>query len=281
MSSRPVSGQGSFTWSLCSTQYLQHFLNSSKSSCLQKSPSTVYMNGRSNDKPGQVYDANSQCKLAFNDSLNECPGKLAECKMLWCLRPLFSDGKARLRCTSNLIPKMDGTNCGEGKWCEHGECVDRYADTRSFIVHNKTRNRISTVKCFGISCLGKTNSNDFSDDNTIFEDPVRFKSPNFPDDYPKDTDQSYIIKAPRDHVVDIEFYVFHLEQHSLCLYDYLQIFDVSSEEYSIFCGLLLTPFHMTSQGSVLRLEFHSDTNVQKPGFLAKIIFLPSFVMNNS
>ncbi|XP_033127234.1 zinc metalloproteinase nas-39-like [Anneissia japonica] len=166
-------------------------------------------------------------------------------------------------------------------WCEHGECVDRYADTRSFIVHNKTRNRISSVKCFGISCLGKTNSNDFSDDNTIFEDPVRFTSPNFPDDYPTDTDQSYIIKAPRDHVVDIEFYVFHLEHHRLCLYDYLQIFDVSSEEYSIFCGLLLTPFHMTSQGSVLRLEFHSDTNVQKPGFLAKIIFLPSFVMNNS
>ncbi|XP_071956921.1 A disintegrin and metalloproteinase with thrombospondin motifs 1-like [Antedon mediterranea] len=114
MSPDPPTGQRAFTWSACSAQYLRKFLSSEKSSCLRSDVKGNVEVEHVSIKPGQVYDAKKQCELAYSDSLEECPGKMVECTMLWCLRPLNGSSTGQ-RCTSNLTPKMDGTKCGEGK----------------------------------------------------------------------------------------------------------------------------------------------------------------------
>ncbi|XP_061553595.1 A disintegrin and metalloproteinase with thrombospondin motifs 6 isoform X2 [Phycodurus eques] len=69
--------------------------------------------------PGQVYDADEQCRFQYGASSRQC--KYGEvCRELWCL------SKSN-RCVTNSIPAAEGTLCQTGSiekgWCYQGECV--------------------------------------------------------------------------------------------------------------------------------------------------------------
>ncbi|XP_067289939.1 A disintegrin and metalloproteinase with thrombospondin motifs 6 isoform X2 [Pseudorasbora parva] len=69
--------------------------------------------------PGQVYDADEQCRFQYGASSRQC--KYGEvCRELWCL------SKSN-RCVTNSIPAAEGTLCQtsiiEKGWCYQGECV--------------------------------------------------------------------------------------------------------------------------------------------------------------
>ncbi|XP_062340795.1 A disintegrin and metalloproteinase with thrombospondin motifs 6 [Osmerus eperlanus] len=72
-----------------------------------------------NSAPGQVYDADEQCRFQYGASSRQC--KYGEvCRELWCL------SKSN-RCVTNSIPAAEGTLCQTGSiqkgWCYQGECV--------------------------------------------------------------------------------------------------------------------------------------------------------------
>ncbi|XP_071479936.1 A disintegrin and metalloproteinase with thrombospondin motifs 6-like [Diadema antillarum] len=121
MASLAPSGPGAYTWSSCSVEYLHTFLRSPISHCLNNRPSmtknlTLYRGWR----PGQIFHRDEQCKFLYADSTGACSQKMDDCEKLWCGRT----NEGVLVCSTNKYPPADGTECGEGKWCIGGECVD-------------------------------------------------------------------------------------------------------------------------------------------------------------
>ncbi|XP_077993473.1 A disintegrin and metalloproteinase with thrombospondin motifs 18-like [Glandiceps talaboti] len=110
---------GIFSWSACSRQYLKDFLTSTKSLCLENEPNSVAEYRFPEKLPGELYDADLQCKWQFGSRASLCTfdfGK-AVCKALWC----HKDGR---RCETKFLPAAEGTSCGVNKWCRQGMCVD-------------------------------------------------------------------------------------------------------------------------------------------------------------
>lgn len=101
-------------------------------------------------------------------------------------------------------------------------------------------------------------------------------SPSFPKEYPTNKECVWEIIAPENHKVTLNFTHFDLEgnvyyQPAACEYDALTIYsklsDDSVKKHGVFCGSKL-PNSITSESSVLRLEFKSDKTIQKTGFAA-------------
>uniref|UniRef100_A0A8C1PZL9 ADAM metallopeptidase with thrombospondin type 1 motif 7 n=1 Tax=Cyprinus carpio TaxID=7962 RepID=A0A8C1PZL9_CYPCA len=66
--------------------------------------------------PGVLYSAAHQCKLQYGSSSLLCDDVDNICSTLWCT--------VASTCHSRLDGAVDGTKCGEGKWCFDGECVE-------------------------------------------------------------------------------------------------------------------------------------------------------------
>ncbi|KAB1279816.1 A disintegrin and metalloproteinase with thrombospondin motifs 13 [Camelus dromedarius] len=71
--------------------------------------------------PGLYHDADEQCRIAFGPMAVACTftrEHLDMCQALSC----HTDPLDQSSCSRLLIPLLDGTECGVGKWCSKGHC---------------------------------------------------------------------------------------------------------------------------------------------------------------
>ncbi|CAH2324449.1 A disintegrin and metallo ase with thrombospondin motifs 18, partial [Pelobates cultripes] len=118
MSPTLTGNNGVFSWSACSRQYLKEFLSTAQSSCLVDEPKQVGHFKYPEQLPGQIYDADTQCKWQFGSKAKQCSLTFVKdiCKSLWC-------HKTGHRCETKFMPAAEGTTCGVNMWCRRGLCV--------------------------------------------------------------------------------------------------------------------------------------------------------------
>uniref|UniRef100_A0A8C8R543 ADAM metallopeptidase with thrombospondin type 1 motif 7 n=1 Tax=Pelusios castaneus TaxID=367368 RepID=A0A8C8R543_9SAUR len=102
------------TWSRCSREYITRFLDRGWGLCLDDPPAKEGMDYPL-VPPGVLYDVSHQCRLQYGAYSAFCDDMDNVCNTLWC-----SVGNT---CHSKLDAAVDGTKCGENKWCFNGECV--------------------------------------------------------------------------------------------------------------------------------------------------------------
>ncbi|XP_041918087.1 A disintegrin and metalloproteinase with thrombospondin motifs 7 isoform X1 [Alosa sapidissima] len=114
MSPQLLYGAFAPSWSRCSRQYITRFLDRGWGWCLDDSPGRdeLLQHGL---LPGALYSATHQCQLQYGSGSLLCDEVDNVCSTLWC-----TVGNT---CHSKLDGAVDGTKCGEGKWCFGGECV--------------------------------------------------------------------------------------------------------------------------------------------------------------
>ncbi|XP_069594951.1 A disintegrin and metalloproteinase with thrombospondin motifs 18 [Ranitomeya imitator] len=122
MSPTLSGNNGVFSWSACSRQYLKEFLSTAQSSCLVDEPKQLGQFQYPEKLPGQIYDADTQCKWQFGPKAKQCSLSFVKdiCKSLWC-------HKSGHRCETKFMPAAEGTVCGLNMWCRRGQCV-RFGD---------------------------------------------------------------------------------------------------------------------------------------------------------
>ncbi|XP_062326647.1 A disintegrin and metalloproteinase with thrombospondin motifs 7 isoform X2 [Osmerus eperlanus] len=114
MSPQLLYGTVSPSWSLCSRQYITRFLDRGWGWCLDDPPMRDEL--ALNTRPaGVLYDAAHQCRLQYGSGSLLCDDVDNICSTLWCT--------VGTTCHSKLDGAVDGTRCGEDKWCFDGECV--------------------------------------------------------------------------------------------------------------------------------------------------------------
>ncbi|KAG8512356.1 A disintegrin and metalloproteinase with thrombospondin motifs 16, partial [Galemys pyrenaicus] len=131
MSPALAGHNGVFSWSPCSRQYLHKFLSSAQAVCLADQPKPVQVYRYPEKLPGELYDANTQCKWQFGEKARLCMLDFKKasdiCKALWCHR-------AGRKCETKLMPAAEGTACGHSMWCRRGQCV-KYGDKGPRPIH--------------------------------------------------------------------------------------------------------------------------------------------------
>ncbi|XP_072527494.1 A disintegrin and metalloproteinase with thrombospondin motifs 18 [Salminus brasiliensis] len=118
MSPTLAGNNGVFSWSACSRQYLSRFLGTAQASCLVDEPKLIGQYKYPEQLPGQLYDADIQCKWQFGSKAKLCNLDFVKdiCKSLWCHRTGH-------RCETKFMPAAEGTICGLDMWCRRGQCV--------------------------------------------------------------------------------------------------------------------------------------------------------------
>ncbi|CAG2226974.1 ADAMTS13 [Mytilus edulis] len=113
-----ANGAGGLKWSKCSAKSLEETMSSSsKSSCLNDAPAGTATNFNNiREKPGRFYSANKQCQLALAFEESAYCHNQVDCRVLKCQN-------SNKECVSYSSPLVDGTECGNRKWCLDGECV--------------------------------------------------------------------------------------------------------------------------------------------------------------
>ncbi|XP_051503745.1 A disintegrin and metalloproteinase with thrombospondin motifs 7-like isoform X2 [Myxocyprinus asiaticus] len=114
MSPQLLYGTSPPNWSRCSREYITRFLDRGWGWCLDDPPVRNELEMQS-APPGVLYSAAHQCKLQYGSSSLLCDDVDNVCSTLWCT--------VDSTCHSRLDGAVDGTKCGEGKWCFDGECV--------------------------------------------------------------------------------------------------------------------------------------------------------------
>ncbi|KAF7689686.1 A disintegrin and metalloproteinase with thrombospondin motifs 5 isoform X1 [Silurus meridionalis] len=118
MSSILTSIDASKPWSRCTSATITDFFDDGNAECLLDMPHNPLLGPE--ELPGQSYDAERQCQLAFGPEYNVCPG-MDVCARLWCavIR------KGQMVCLTKKLPAAEGTQCSKGRICLHGKCVDK------------------------------------------------------------------------------------------------------------------------------------------------------------
>ncbi|XP_029430634.1 LOW QUALITY PROTEIN: A disintegrin and metalloproteinase with thrombospondin motifs 7 [Rhinatrema bivittatum] len=102
------------TWSRCSRDYITRFLHRGWGLCLDDPPAKAWVNFPLLP-PGVLYDVGHQCRLQYGAYSTFCQDIDNVCNTLWC--------SVGTTCHSKLDAAVDGTKCGESKWCFNGDCV--------------------------------------------------------------------------------------------------------------------------------------------------------------
>nr|BAU68230.1 hatching enzyme [Cynops pyrrhogaster] len=100
-------------------------------------------------------------------------------------------------------------------------------------------------------------------------------SPNFPNDYSSNMDCGFYIMAPAGYKVSLTVTSIALEPNPTCNADSLSIFDgakTTSPLIGKYCSSKPVP-PVTSTGSFLLLQFHSDSTLNMKGFQATYTFV--------
>lgn len=115
------TGAGKVNWSTCSNNYLNDSINRRQLSCLdaEKSATVESLYDLTKLKaPGQVYNLNEQCKLAFGNTYasyvaSQKPFNTV-CRELWCVSGTWAKA---------AHPALEGSSCGEkDRTCREGKC---------------------------------------------------------------------------------------------------------------------------------------------------------------
>uniref|UniRef100_A0A8K9UHX3 Peptidase M12B domain-containing protein n=1 Tax=Oncorhynchus mykiss TaxID=8022 RepID=A0A8K9UHX3_ONCMY len=114
MSPQLLYGTSTPSWSRCSRQYITRFLDRGWGWCLDDPPMRDVLDLNS-VPPGVLYSAAHQCRLQYGSGSLLCDDVDNVCSTLWCT--------VGTTCHSKLDGAVDGTRCGEDKWCFDGECV--------------------------------------------------------------------------------------------------------------------------------------------------------------
>ncbi|VVC96184.1 unnamed protein product [Leptidea sinapis] len=118
----PTLGSGKITWSQCSRNYLQKFLDTSQARCLLDHGNSAGQLDHSAEGtlPGERFDANQQCMLKYGRGSRHSAVQNLEdiCRDLHCQRERY---------TWTSHPALEGTKCGEDMYCRGGECVERWS----------------------------------------------------------------------------------------------------------------------------------------------------------
>ncbi|KAM4039370.1 A disintegrin and metalloproteinase with thrombospondin motifs 7 isoform 1-T1 [Anomaloglossus baeobatrachus] len=102
------------TWSRCSRDYITRFLDRGWGLCLDDPPSKELLDFPS-VPPGVLYDVSHQCRLQYGSTSTFCKDVDNVCNSLWC--------SVGTTCHSKLDAAVDGTTCGDKKWCFGGDCI--------------------------------------------------------------------------------------------------------------------------------------------------------------
>ncbi|XP_044516221.1 A disintegrin and metalloproteinase with thrombospondin motifs 7 [Gracilinanus agilis] len=102
------------TWSRCSQEYITRFLDRGWGLCLDDPPANDVIDFPI-VPPGVLYDVSHQCRLQYGPYSTFCDDMDNVCNTLWC--------SVGTTCHSKLDAAVDGTRCGENKWCFNGDCV--------------------------------------------------------------------------------------------------------------------------------------------------------------
>nr|XP_039268068.1 cubilin-like [Styela clava] len=97
-----------------------------------------------------------------------------------------------------------------------------------------------------------------------------FNSPNYPQEYPVDTDCTWIISSSPGNRIELTFMDFSIEEHENCAFDYVQIREGSANGPSLarLCGSTLPANVSSIAGHILYVKFHSDVSTTAEGFQA-------------
>ncbi|XP_053451044.1 A disintegrin and metalloproteinase with thrombospondin motifs 7 [Nycticebus coucang] len=114
MSPQLLYDAASLTWSRCSREYITRFLDRGWGLCLDDPPAKDVIDFPA-VPPGVLYDVSHQCRLQYGAYSAFCDDMDNVCHTLWC--------SVGTTCHSKLDAAVDGTRCGESKWCLNGECV--------------------------------------------------------------------------------------------------------------------------------------------------------------
>ncbi|KAM9721999.1 A disintegrin and metalloproteinase with thrombospondin motifs 13 [Dama dama] len=119
----PALALGGPAWSPCSRRQLLSLLSAGRARCVWDPPGPRSgPAGRPLEaQPGLYYGADEQCRIAFGPTAVACTFRgehLDMCQALSC----HTDPLDPSSCSRLLIPLLDGTECGVGKWCSKGTC---------------------------------------------------------------------------------------------------------------------------------------------------------------
>ncbi|XP_023098731.2 A disintegrin and metalloproteinase with thrombospondin motifs 13 isoform X5 [Felis catus] len=131
-----ATSRGDLSWSACSRQQLLHLLSAGRARCLwdPPGPQAGAAGSPPRAQPGLHYDADEQCRVAFGPAAVACTfarGHLDVCQALSC----HEDPLDQSVCSRLLTPLLDGTECGEQKWCSKGHCRSLAELTPVGVVH--------------------------------------------------------------------------------------------------------------------------------------------------
>ncbi|XP_062522406.1 A disintegrin and metalloproteinase with thrombospondin motifs 9-like isoform X2 [Corticium candelabrum] len=114
-----------WSWSQCSSKALTAFLDGGNGICLLNKPNVDLTQDMSKNLPGQLYNLDKQCEMAFGSGITSCKYIQDEvpCRRLWC--STSSPG-----CRTRHMPWAEGTPCGNNKWCIKGKCVAKERNTK-------------------------------------------------------------------------------------------------------------------------------------------------------
>uniref|UniRef100_H2YKV4 CUB domain-containing protein n=1 Tax=Ciona savignyi TaxID=51511 RepID=H2YKV4_CIOSA len=97
-----------------------------------------------------------------------------------------------------------------------------------------------------------------------------FTSPNYPNAYPMSIDCYWILTAPTNEAIQLDFKDFAIESHSQCEKDYVLVMEGHTGDGEIlgkFCGTD-QPSTTKSSGNEMTVRFRSDSSTQNRGFEA-------------
>ncbi|XP_071787824.1 cubilin-like isoform X2 [Asterias amurensis] len=110
----------------------------------------------------------------------------------------------------------------------------------------------------------------FTDDVGIFA------SPPHPEGYPHGVHCVYSIMVTDGYVIRLTFNSFSLEEATDCIFDYVQVYDNStnalSPDMGRYCGSSPPPI-LTTTGNMMTVIFHTDSSIAREGFTASYVAL--------
>merc|ERR1739838_1243188 len=140
-------------------------------------------------------------------------------------------------------------NSAQNGWIQIGEMAQRRYLFPALTMSENT--------CRGEKIEGKPTS-------TLLESGT-LQSPNFPNKYSNNHDETYNIEVQTGKTIEIIFETFELEANSRCSYDWLKIIDGSTTLLEETCGSNV-PTKLLSQTNKVEIIFHTDGSVTKRGF---------------